>query len=53
MKLFDTGNVGEMSDISEVTKVGKQYVASVKIPRFSGIVFKEKKKINKKNTKGE
>ena len=50
-KLFDTGNVGDESDVFSFNKLKGGYALDVKIPRFSGIIFKENKKSNKKTLK--
>ena len=52
VKLFDSGNVGTVKEIADITETENGYSANITIPRFAGIVLKEKKKINK-NTKGE
>lgn len=41
-KLFDTGNVGNVKEIACISKNADHYVASIKIPRFSGVILKEK-----------
>ncbi len=51
-KLFDTGNVGDVKEIACISGSKGAYNVTLKIPRFSGMILKEKKKINK-NTKGE
>ena len=50
-KLFDTGNVGDASEVFSFNKLKSGYALDVKIPRFSGIIFKENKKSNKKTLK--
>lgn len=45
-KLFDSGSFAQTNSFVSVRKIGKQYFADIKIPRFAGVVLKEKR--NKK-----
>jgi hypothetical protein len=49
--MFDTGNIGCITDKIEVQKSGKQFFATVNVPAFSGMILSDKKKINKKTLK--
>ena len=48
--IFNTGNVDEKNMIS-VKSNGDKYKCNIKIPRFSGIIFSENKKTNKRTLK--
>ena len=45
-KLFDSGSFGEVDSFVSVNKCAKQYFADITIPRFAGVILKEKR--NKK-----
>lgn len=46
--LFDTGNIS-FKELVNIEKKGKNYFANIRIPRFSGMIFNEKKKTIKTN----
>ncbi len=50
-KLFDSGNVGELEQIVSVRKIGKECFADITVPRFSGLILKEKRNKNIKTLK--
>jgi 1,4-alpha-glucan branching enzyme len=43
-KLFDSGCLGDTDSFVSVNKCGKQYFADITIPRFAGVILKEKNK---------
>ena len=50
-KVFDSGNVRAIDEIVSVKKSGKNYYADITVPRFSGIVLREKRMKNIKALK--
>ncbi|MBQ3017242.1 MAG: 1,4-alpha-glucan branching protein GlgB [Clostridia bacterium] len=50
-KLFDSGNVGELERIVSVRKSGREYIADIIVPAFSGLILKEKRNKNIKTLK--
>ncbi|MBQ9070439.1 MAG: 1,4-alpha-glucan branching protein GlgB [Clostridia bacterium] len=50
-RLFDTGNIGDINELIEIKNSGKERLATIKIPRFSGIILSEKRKQIKKALK--
>ncbi len=50
-KIFDSGNFGNIEQHISVKRDGKSYKADISIPRFSGIIFKEKRTKNTKALK--
>lgn len=49
--LFDTDGNPNLRDCISLEKKGKELMATVTVPAFSGMILKEKKKINKKTRK--
>ncbi len=49
--IFDTGTVGDTKKLIDIQKSGKNYLANIKIPAFSGMILSEKRKTNKKTLK--
>ena len=50
-KIFDSGNFGNIDNLVSIKKNGKNYSADISVPRFSGIVLKERKIKNIKTLK--
>ena len=50
-KIFDSGNFGNIDNLLSIKKNGKNYSADISVPRFSGIVLKERKIKNIKTLK--
>lgn len=50
-KIFDSGGFGDIDKLATVKRAGKTYNADILIPRFSGIVLREKRNKNIKALK--